>query len=221
MSARANGFESLRRSAEHGFTLIELLVALAIFGLIAGAGVLLVGNSVSAQGAIKVRLDDMAAVERADGALSADLGQAISRISRTDTGTLAPAFFSNPNGETTPVLQFVRAGRANVSDAPRSSLQKVEYWVRAGRLERRSYDAVDGGVARDPAILLENVETVTLRFRDAKGEWIDSWIPTQPDLLPRAVEMQVVRKGEAPLTLRFAVGPGPLERTVQAGASGV
>lgn len=221
MNARANGFESLRRSAEHGFTLIELLVALAIFGLIAGAGVLLLGNSVSAQGAIKMRLDDMAAVERADGALSADLGQAISRISRTDAGTLAPAFFSNPNGEATPVLQFVRAGRANVSDAPRSSLQKVEYWVRAGRLERRSYDAVDGGVARDPAILLENVEAATLRFRNAKGEWIDSWIPTQPDLLPRAVEMQVVRKGEAPLTLRFAVGPGPVERAVQAGASGV
>lgn len=221
MKQDRNSLESLRRSAEHGFTLIELLVALAIFGLIAGAGVLLLANSVSAQGAIKVWLDDMAAVERADGALSADLGQAISRISRTDAGTLAPAFFSNPNGETTPVLQFVRAGRANVSDAPRPSLQKVEYWVRAGRLERRSYDAVDGGVARDPAILLENVEAATLRFRNAKGEWIDSWIPTQPDLLPRAVEMQIVRKGEAPLTLRFAVGPGPVERAVQAGASGV
>ena len=204
----------------NGFTLIELLVALAVFGLIAGAGVLLLGNSVSAQGAIKIRLDDLAAVERADGALSADLGQAVSRISRTESGLLAPAFFSNPNGEATPILQFVRAGRVNFSDAPRSSLQKVEYWFRTGRLERRSYDAVDGGTAREPAALLENVDAVALRFRNARGEWTESWIPSQPDLLPRAVEMQVTRRGEKPLTLRFAVGPGPIEAAVPVEASG-
>ncbi len=53
----------------NGFTLIELLVALTIFAMLAGAGVLLLGNSVSAQGAIKAHLDDMAALERMDGAL--------------------------------------------------------------------------------------------------------------------------------------------------------
>ncbi|MDX3908862.1 MAG: type II secretion system minor pseudopilin GspJ [Sphingobium sp.] len=204
----------------NGFTLIELLVALTIFAMLAGAGVLLLGNSVSAQGAIKVRLDDMATLERMDGALSADLGQAVSRISRTDTGTLAPAFFANPQGENTPALQFVRAGRSNFSDAPRSSLQKVEYWVRQGRLERRTYDHVDGGAAAEPAALLEGVQSVAWRFRDAKGDWLNVWTPQQPDLLPRAVEMIMARSGNPPLTLIFGVGPGPEPQAASTGAAG-
>ncbi|RVT41001.1 type II secretion system minor pseudopilin GspJ [Sphingobium algorifonticola] len=205
----------------NGFTLIELMVALAIFALIAGAGVLLLGNSVSAQGAIKLRLDDLAAVQRADGTLSADLGQATARISRTELGTLAPAFFANPGGESAPILQFVRGGRANLGDSPRSSLQKVEYWLREGRLERRSYDAVDGATAREPAPLLTDLESAALRFRNARGEWIGQWMPTQPDLLPLAVELRLARRGAPPVTLVYAVGPGPEEQTRVASDGGV
>ena len=60
--------------------------------------------------------------------------------------------------------------------------------------------------------LLGGVDDVALRFRDARGEWRGEWIPTQPDLMPRAVEMTVTRTGEAPVTLRFLVGPGPAEK---------
>lgn len=204
--------------SRNGFTLIELLVALSIFAMLAGAGVLLLGNSVSAQSAIKVRLDDMAVLERMDGAMSADLGQAAARISRTETGTLAPAFFANPQGENAPVMQFVRTGRSNFSDAPRPSLQKVEYWVRQGRLERRTYDQVDGGTGGEPATLLDGVQSVTLRFRDEKGDWLDMWTPQQPDLLPKAVEMVIARTGNPPLTLIFGVGPGPQSKALTAGA---
>ncbi|AMK22606.1 type II secretion system minor pseudopilin GspJ [Sphingobium sp. SJ10-10] len=195
-----------------GFTLIELLVALMIFAMLAAAGVLLLGNSVSAQAQIKLRLDDMAAVQRAGGALAADLGQAVPRISRTEAGTLAPAFWSHREGESVPLLQFVRGGWDNLGDLPRPSLQKVEYWVRQGRLERRTYAQVDGAAGDEPAALLDHVENVALRFRDAKGDWRDDWAPTQPDLMPRAVEMMVTRTGEPPVTLRFLVGPGPVEK---------
>ncbi|UZW55506.1 type II secretion system minor pseudopilin GspJ [Sphingobium sp. JS3065] len=199
-------------STEAGFTLIELLVALTIFAMLAAAGVLLLGNSVSAQAQIKLRLDDMAAVQRAGGALAADLGQAVPRISRTEAGTLAPAFWSHREGESLPVLQFVRGGWDNLGDLPRPSLQKVEYWVRQGRLERRTYAQIDGAAGDEPAALLDHVEDVALRFRDARGDWRDDWAPTQPDLMPRAVEMSVRRTGEPPVTLRFLVGPGPLEK---------
>lgn len=204
----------MRTSAhdEAGFTLIELLVALMIFAMLAAAGVLLLGNSVSAQAQIKLRLDDMAAVQRAGGALAADLGQAVPRISRTEAGTLAPAFWSHRAGESVPLLQFVRGGWDNLGDLPRPSLQKVEYWVRQGRLERRTYGQVDGAAGDEPAALLDHVEDVALRFRDAKGDWRDDWAPTQPDLMPRAVEMMVTRTGEPPVTLRFLVGPGPVEK---------
>ena len=215
-----HGFTPLKRSAEHGFTLIELLVALMIFAMLAAAGVLLLGNSVSAQAQIKLRLDNMAAVQRASGALAADLGQAVPRISRTEAGTLAPAFWSHREGESLPVLQFVRGGWDNLGDLPRPSLQKVEYWVRQGRLERRTYAQVDGAAGDEPAALLTQVEEVALRFRDASGDWRDQWVPTQPDLMPRAVEMTVRRTGESPVTLRFLVGPGPTERLEGVPANG-
>ena len=202
---------------EAGFTLIELLVALTIFAMLAGAGVLLLGNSVSAQAQVKARLDDMAAVQRAAGALSADLGQAVARITRTQNGTLAPAFWSHRDGEGAPVLQFVRGGWDNLGDLPRPSLQKIEYWVRQGRLERRTYAQLDGAAGEEPAALLEHVEDVVLRFRDHQGKWREDWTPGQPDLMPRAVEMVVTRTGEPPVTLRFLVAPGPVERLDAAG----
>lgn len=204
-----------------GFTLIELLVSLMIFAMLAAAGVLLLGNGVSAQAQIKARLDDMAAVQRASGALAADLGQAVPRISRTEAGTLAPAFWAHSEGEGQPVMQFVRGGWDNLGDLPRPSIQKVEYWVRQGRLERRGYAQVDGAAGDEPAALLEHVESVALRFRDAQGEWREDWTPTQPDLMPRAVEMVVTRTGEPPVTLRFMVAPGPMEKPLVNGeASG-
>ena len=169
MRSAEHGFTSDMRSAEHGFTLIELLVALMIFAMLASAGVLLLGNSVSAQAQVKARLDDMAAVQRAGGALAGDLGQAVPRITRTEAGTLAPAFWAHDVGDAQPVMQFVRGGWDNLGDMPRPSLQKVEYWVRQGRLERRTYAQLDGAAGDDPAALLDNVEAVTLRFRDAQG----------------------------------------------------
>ncbi|MFD1105643.1 type II secretion system minor pseudopilin GspJ [Sphingobium olei] len=204
----------MTRSAQQGFTLIELLVALMIFALLASAGVLLLGNSVSAQAQVKARLDDMAAVQRASGALAADLGQAVPRITRTEAGTLAPAFWAHVEGEGQPVMQFVRGGWDNLGNLPRPSLQKVEYWVRQGRLERRGYAQLDGAAGDDPATLLENVEAVVLRFRDAQGKWRDDWTPSQPDLMPRAVEIRVTRTGEPPVMLRFLVAPGPAEKPV-------
>ncbi|MEC3911307.1 type II secretion system minor pseudopilin GspJ [Sphingobium sp. CR2-8] len=217
-----HGFTYHARSAEHGFTLIELLVALMIFAMLASAGVLLLGNSVSAQAQIKARLDDMAAIQRAGGALAGDLGQAVPRITRTEAGTLAPAFWAHGEGESQPVMQFVRGGWDNLGDLPRPSLQKVEYWVRQGRLERRTYAQLDGAAGDDPAALLDHVEAVVLRFRDAQGKWREDWTPTQPDLLPRAVEMTVTRAGEPPVMLRFLVAPGPPEKLdVAQGAAGV
>lgn len=200
---------------QRGFTLIELMVALLIFGLLASAGVMLLSGSVNAQGAVKRHLDDMAAVQRASAAMSADLAQALPRISRNAEGMNVPAFWGQRD-EGRALLLFVRSGWSNLDNAPRSTLQKVEYWLSQGRLERLTYPMIDGSEPDQPAVLLEGVTQLGFRYRDESGAWRDDWQPSQADLLPRAVEMRVTRKGQPPLTLMFLVGPGAKAKPIEA-----
>jgi general secretion pathway protein J len=208
-----HGFSVSRRSAENGFTLIELLVALMIFAMLSMAGVALLRGSVSAQAAVREHLDRLADVQVAMATIESDLAQATVRISRTQGGMLAPAFFANgAGGGDVPLLQFVRTGWSNPDGAARSDVQKVEYWWRGGRLERVGYARVDGGAPAEPTPLLADITSLSLRFRDARGAWRDDWITSQPDLLPRLVEMTVTRAGGKPVIMRFLVGPGALEK---------
>jgi general secretion pathway protein J len=210
-----HGFTPFRRSAEHGFTLIEVLVALMIFAMLSIAGVALLRGSVSSQDTVRNHLDGLADVQRALATLESDLAQATVRISRTQTGTLAPAFFARAPGGDLPMLQFVRMGWSNPDNAPRPSVQKVEYWWREGRIERVGYIHVDGAAPSEPAVLLSDVTALSLRFRDMRGEWRQDWAPAQPDLLPRLVEMSVTIRGRQPLVMRFLVGPGAVEKIVE------
>ncbi|MPT47387.1 MAG: type II secretion system protein GspJ [Sphingobium sp.] len=197
---------------EKGFTLIELLVALMIFSMLAAAGVLLLGNSVSAQGAVKQRLEEQGDLLRVVALMEQDMAQALPRISRTENGLLAPAFFSRAPSDTEPFLHFVRGGWNNADNAPRANIQKVEYWLRDGRLERRFYPMPDGAEGGEPALLLDNVGALQLAFRDSKGEWLDTWQSQRPASLPVALRMTLTRRGQAPLTLMMRVGVGKIGR---------
>ena len=192
--------------AEGGFTLIELLVALAIFGLLASAGVMLLRGSVDTQQAVTGHLDALADVQRGLATMDSDLAQATVRISRTQSGLLAPAFFGRKAQGDEPLMQFVRGGWSNPSNQRHPSIQKVEYWWREGRIERIGYAAVDGAEAPEPSTLFEKVTALTLRYRSQDGEWLDDWTPSVPDQMPVALEMVVTREGEPPFTLRFLVG---------------
>ena len=196
----------------NGFTLVELMVALAIFAMMAAAGVLMLSGAVNAQGAVAAKLDGMASIQRAASLLTVDLAQAVPRISRTETGTLAPAFFArgSAGAATAPALQFVRTGRTNIDDAARSTLQKLEYAFVDGRLERRSYPHVDGAQAGAGSTVLDGISAAMFRFRDANGAWRDDWAVTNPLLLPRAVELTVTPTGAAPVRMVFLVGVDPV-----------
>lgn len=200
-----HGFTPVRRSAEHGFTLVEVMVALMIFGMIAAAGVALLSFSVRAQGATATALDDIGAVNRLSSILTADLAQAQDRPTRDTAGALLPAFTGTAAGA--PLLRFVRAGWANIDNAPRSSLQKVEYRLTTGGLERLGYPALDGAAPLPAALLLDRIRAVTLRFRYA-GAWADRWDGNAQAALPQAVELVAVRQNGLRYRMIFLVGTG-------------
>ncbi|MBN8818148.1 MAG: type II secretion system minor pseudopilin GspJ [Sphingomonas sp.] len=208
-------------SPEHGFTLIELLVAVLIFAMLATTGVILLRSSVDGQAAVRTHLDALADVQRGIATLDADLAQATPRISRTQAGTLAPAFFGRAAQKDEPLMQFVRAGWSNPGTLRHPGLQKVEYWWREGRLERVGYLAVDGASPPEPATLFRDVTALKLRYRGPDGAWLERWAPQKPLDMPSAVELVLTRKGEKPLTLLFLVGASLPLPSGAAPASGV
>ena len=187
---------------QRGFTLVEVMIALLIFGLIAAAGVALLSFSIRAQGAAGARLDDIGAVERLDAILTADLAQAVDRPARDERGVTLPAFIG-----TATTLRLVRGGWSNLDDAPRSSLQKVDYRLDGQAITRAGYPFLDGAEPYPAGAMLDHVRGIALRYR-FHGAWSDRWDGSQGAPLPQAVELTITRTGGTALRQMFLAGTG-------------
>jgi general secretion pathway protein J len=195
-----------RPPAEQGFTLVELLVSLLIFGMLSAAGVALLTFSVRAQDLADERLDQLAGFRRFGAILTSDLAQAAPRISRDEAGATRAAF-TGGSGETEGAsLLFVRRGWENLDGSPRPSLQKVQYRLREGRLERISYRYLDGAAAMEPAPLIDRVRSLRLRYRERKGEWRDRWDPERIGEMPTALELVINIEGSGTIRQLFLIG---------------
>ena len=194
------------RALERGFTLVEMLIALVIFGMITAAGVTLLTLTVRTRDSADRQLESVGDLRRTDALLTADLAQAAPRIRRDGQGQTRPAF-TGGDGSVALLLAFVRRGLENDSTF-RSSLQRVEYRLREGRLARWRYAAVDGEGRPMTMPLLEGVRRVQLRYRDRDGTWRDRWDPTDPSRLPAAVELVSDSESQGQVRQLFLVGSG-------------
>ena len=196
---------------DDGFTLVELMVAFVIFGLLAAAGVALLGFSVRAQGAGAARLDDLSGLERTVAVLSADCAEAVARPTRDGNGVTLPAFVGEGGGASVsgaaPMLRLVRGGWSDLDASPRPTLQKVEYRVENGALLRTAYPELDGAAPIAPAVLLAHVKAATLRYRYA-GAWTGRWDGADGIALPQAMELVVLRDDGKTYRALFLVGTG-------------
>lgn len=190
----------------NGFTLVELLVALFIFGMLSAAGVTLLSFSVRSQGMAEERLGRTAELRRAGALLASDFGQAAPRLVRDRAGARRAAFRGGVDEDA--AVALVRRGWENVDGAPRPSLQKVEYRLANGRLERRAYPFLDGAEPMAFVIVAEGVEAMTIRYRDAKGEWRNRWDPADPAALPGAVEVTLATSHSGTVRQLFLAGAG-------------
>jgi general secretion pathway protein J len=168
--------------------------------------VALLSFSVRAQEAAEARLGDLGDFRRAGALLAADLAQAAPRRVRDSAGAGRPAFEGGSGEGTGVALAFVRRGWENVDDAPRASLQRVEYRVDGGKLERLIYPRLDGASSTAATTLVGGVRRIRLRYRDEEGRWRERWDPADPTRLPRAVELVMDSEGSGTTRQLFQAG---------------
>ena len=195
------------RGGSSGFTLVELIIALFIFGVISAASVSLLAFTVDTQEASGEALADMNAIRRMNVSLTTDLGQIAPRAARDQAGSRQLAFRGGDGSGGDILFSFVRRGWSNYDDAPRSSLQKVDYLLSDGELQRRAYPFVDGAEPLPAATLVQGVEGVSIRYRH-DGEMRERWDPERESMLPDAVELVVVIEGLGPVRQLIQVGGG-------------
>ncbi len=190
-----------------GFTLVEALVALMLFGLIAAAGTTVLSVSIDNRFAVRAVTDRTAGLQRTRSLLKADLGQATSRRTRDRNGEPHALALSGATAPGGPVLVVTRAGWSNAGRADRSSLQRVEYSLVEGRLERRASPFLDGSRPGPPQQLLTGVTDMSVTFLQDGRESLTP-VPGPSGSGPDAVRLDFTLRGYGRVSQLFLVGGG-------------
>lgn len=195
-------------SRQSGLTLPELLIALLIFSMVSTATVAALRLGVEARDQLKSSEARLADLQIAAILLKEDLAQLRLRTVRDEFGDIAgPPFrggrewrpVNEPDGERL-LVAFVRAGWTNPNnDAPRSTLQYVEYLEKDGALVRRFRPFLDDarGQPRFERRLIGDARDLKIEFLtglssvEADGlAWADAWpVPGTPASAPRAIAL--------------------------------
>lgn len=160
----------MKRQAQAGFTLIEVLVSLALFALIAGAGLSVLDQVLRAQAQTEARLERLGALQRMMHLVRRDL-------SESTAGTV------QGDGSRVTLARTAVAGGVTVS-----------YALDGAQLARR---VVPGDAVQ---VLLADVAALRWQYLDGAGAWHDGWpvanVEGPPDLRAVAMTLALAKTGE-------------------------
>lgn len=183
---------------QRGFTLLELLVALSIFGLVSVMAFTGLDSSLKARQTTEAQSERLIRLQKAFNLMREDFEQALPRPVRDQQGDLLPQSAFQQEGEG---VSFTRGGRANPLGLKRSSLERVGWGLRDGKLTRIRWQALDQPFEpkAEELPLLEDIDELRFRFMGADKRWQEQWPPVsnQPNAgpqLPLAVEVTLETK---------------------------
>lgn len=196
---------------QRGFTLLELLIALGIFGIMSVMAYGGLAAVIDTREQVSQAMDRLAQMQRAVHRIQSDVESAQQRPIRDEFGDLRPALLWDSSEF---ALELTRGGWRNPLKLPRSSLERVAYFLNEDRLVRRSWRVLDR--PQDPiyidTVLLEQVEELTVRFLQEKDDWQTEWPPanviTENPPLPKAIELNIKTKDWQTIRLLLRVPPG-------------
>jgi len=179
-----------------GFTLIEVLVAMSIFAVVSIMAFSGLHTVINVSGSVQNKVEKLETLQRTFMLLERDFYQLIPRKMNTDSGDVRAALESRPNDER--LFEFTRGGQPNPADVKRSSLIRVAYLVDDDKLKRLKWNNVDHLYAEQAVeiMLLDDVEDISTRFLNTKGQWTDRWGQKQDNVetIPKAIEITLKHK---------------------------
>ena len=204
------------RTSVAGFTLVEVLIAMAITALISMVAYTGLSSALSGAKSLRSASDRVHEINQTWALLSRDLRQVVNRPVVDEFGLVVPALMGGEMAREP--LTLTRAGWHNSTAAPRSTLQRVRWWLEDERLWRGYFPVLDRTAGTEPVetAILDGVERFELRFLPAlsavesdrndvidRRNWQDNWMadlsqPGQMPPPPAAVEvlLEVTGLGE-------------------------
>ncbi|MGI9289650.1 MAG: type II secretion system minor pseudopilin GspJ [Gammaproteobacteria bacterium] len=167
-----------RNRQQRAFTLIELLVAMAIFSFLATAMFTGIRQIVLEREILVAQVESLIALQRTVRYLNNDFSQLHPRDVRDELGRDRIASLSSDPSQDFAVL-LSRDGWRNPAEAPRGTLQRVQYRLEDETLIREYWSSMDNvlGVKPRSIELLEGIESLEIAYLTDELEWIPDWPP--------------------------------------------
>lgn len=208
-------------SQQAGFTLLEVVIAIAIFALLGLGTYRMLDSVLRADEATRASEQALRELTRAFVALDRDLAQTVARGVRDPYGDKRAALIGELGArDGRAAIEFTRHGWFNPLGLARAQLQRVRWRLNDdGELQRTYWTVLDQAVDSQPReqTLLTGVESLTLRFLDAEGEWQAQWPPGDANLreaeqrllLPQAVELTLEHRRYGELSRLYRLPDTP------------
>ncbi|MDF1583085.1 MAG: type II secretion system minor pseudopilin GspJ [Methyloprofundus sp.] len=179
-----------------GFTLIELLISISILAILlslsySGLNAVLISHE-----RISEQQEKFKKFNYTFNQLHTELQHIVARPVTDTYNTRLAAFFLSYSNNTE--FSFTRAGRPNPSGLPRSSLQRIDYFMDDNTLKKRVWFAPDNADIQNfkEQALLENITEIKVAAFADDGQWHTIWPPkdTPLDILPKAIKLTISKK---------------------------
>jgi general secretion pathway protein J len=193
-------FENIRKiclpNTTQAFTLLEIIVALAIFAIMATMAYSGLMTVLTARQQIEQQAVQLAQLQMAFTWLGRDIEQLVRRPIRDQYGDHQPILQGSSLQ-----LELTHAGWNNPIQQPRSSLQRVAYYLEKQTLWRAQWWTLDRAATEEPVVtsLLAEVTMLQLRYLDEHLDWHEQWIsansltntPVEQPSLPKLQAIEV------------------------------
>lgn len=170
---------------QRGFTLVEIMIAVLISAILAVMAFEAMQQALNNRERVRAAELRVQAVQNTMRSFVQDFSQLTPRPVREPLGSeYQPAVLARTTTSTE--VSLTRGGWMNPAALSRSTLQRVRYALREGKLYRDYWMVLDAQLEPQPQSkeLLSGVKSFRLRFMNDGRNWQDGWPPPSPSNPP-------------------------------------